>query len=388
MRKWLLHIISLLPATIAFAGNGDIAFPITNNPLPHDTLRILMIGNSFTDDAAQYIGDIVKNSGIDEKTCCLYTITQGGAQLQTWDNNYKSQTTVTMYRRAGKYAMQYTRGTLEELLHQNWDVVSLQQVSNHSNDLSTFSPYLEELVSYIKRDCTNEHVAFCWHMAWSYWSGHKGNVPKEESGWKSIVSTVDKMTNKYGIDIIIPSGTAIQNARNTNLNTDKSLTRDGYHIDYGIGRYIVACTLFESLFEPVYGISILGNNSKPNIPDYDKEKYANVIELTEENTNMAQICAYEAVQNWRDLFYKKKTAQEVLIFPNPTKGDILVYNNDSEESDHTQFIVTDMLGNIVFNEIRPNENTIYLNISTLPKGLYLLSVIRNKKRENIRFEKI
>ena len=285
--KIYIYSLFLLVFVVGFQGfsQNTITFPINNNPLPTETLRILMIGNSFTDDVTEYIGEIVQNSGIDQETCCVYRVTQGGSQLQTWSDMYINNTHVALEKKAGLLSMNITEGAMSEILHQNWDVISLQQLSNYSNDISTFSPYLEDLISYIKTDCTNEKVALCWHLTWSYWEGHTAAGPKEYVGWESIVSTVKDMNRTYGIDIIIPSGTAIQNARATELNTEKSLTRDGYHMDYGIGRYIIACTLYESLFQPVYGTSI------SNISWYPTS-------ISETMGMLARNCATNAVLHW------------------------------------------------------------------------------------------
>ena len=87
--------------------------------------------------------------------------------------------------------------------------------------------------------------------------------------YSSIISAVDKAMQKHknDLDFYIPSGTAIQNARTTVLaNTqtkdkavNRELTRDGYHLNYTLGRYIVACTWFEVLT----GKSPVGMKSRP-----------------------------------------------------------------------------------------------------------------------------
>lgn len=53
------------------------------------------------------------------------------------------------------------------------------------------------------------------------------------------------------------------------LNDDdaKELTRDGYHMSYGGGRYLVACVWFEKILAPIYGVTVLGNTyRKSNTP--------------------------------------------------------------------------------------------------------------------------
>lgn len=333
-----------------------------------------MIGNSFTDDVTEYIGEIVKNAGIDERTCCVYRVTQGGSSLQTWRDKYKNNAIVSLVRKAGLLDMDITEGTLQEIIHQKWDVISLQQLSNYTNDVATFSPYLEDILSYIKKDCLNKQVAFCWHLTWSYWSEHTASGPKEYAGWASIVSTVDKMIQKYGIDIIIPSGTAIQNARTTELNTAKSLTRDGYHMDYTIGRYIIACTLFESLFEPVYGTSVY------NVTWYPKD-------VTDFKAGIARDCAIKAVNNWHNATLSQEIgSRDFIIFPNPATECIYIYN-DSIPSP-IQCSIYDNEGKRIVKEKIHSNGIDSINISRLNRGIYTIQLKCGKIEKTQRIEKL
>lgn len=371
MKKSILFIF-VFWVTIGFSQNTS--FPIKNNSLPTDTLRILMIGNSFTDDVTEYIGEIVQNSGIDPKTCCVYRVTQGGSQLQTWRDKYINNTRVALEKKAGLLSMNITEGTMREILHQDWDVISLQQLSNYSNDISTFSPYLENLISYIKTDCTNKKVALCWHLTWSYWSGHTATGPKEYAGWESIVSTVEDMNQKYGIDIIIPSGTAIQNARATELNTGKSLTRDGYHMDYGIGRYIIACTLYESIFQPVYGTPISDILWHPT-------------SITDTMAVLARNCATKAV------LYFDKVPLEILdddetyfIYPNPATDSL--YINCSSDTKTIHLTIHNITGKKMYMRKISTNNNSPIDISNLPKGIYIIQLKYGKTIKTQRIEKL
>ena len=59
--------------------------------------------------------------------------------------------------------------------------------------------------------------------------------------YNSILSTVgQKILTNSDISGVIPSGTAVQNLRTSVLGD--TLTRDGYHLSYGIGRYTAALT--------------------------------------------------------------------------------------------------------------------------------------------------
>ena len=64
--------------------------------------------------------------------------------------------------------------------------------------------------------------------------------------YSSILSVVDSIIAKNpAIKGIIPCGTAIQNLRTSRLGD--TLTRDGFHMSLGIGRYTLALTWAEYL---------------------------------------------------------------------------------------------------------------------------------------------
>ncbi|MBR4264653.1 MAG: DUF4886 domain-containing protein [Bacteroidales bacterium] len=332
-----------------------------------------MIGNSFTDDATEYIGEIVRHSNINAKKCCLYKATMGESQLQTWENKYKKNVPIVIERKAGLLSMDITEGTLKEIFHQHWDVISIQQLSRYSNNISSFSPYIDNLLSYIKQDCLNDNVAICWHLTWSYWNEYDATGPKGFSGWSSIVSTVDQIIQMYNIDMVIPSGTAIQNARATELNTEKSLTRDGYHMDYGLGRYITACTVYESLFEPFYKQSITDIIWHPQ-------------SINDTQAQMARSCVKNAVENWHNAPFIMSDSLEYSVFPNPTTDSIFVFLKSTD--DMISCSIYDINGKRVFKEKIPANNLHVIDISKLQRGTYSIQFKGEKMVKTQRIEKL
>lgn len=65
-----------------------------------------------------------------------------------------------------------------------------------------------------------------------------------------IVAQARKVLDQTDVEQIIPTGTVLQNLRTSSLNNDMDLTRDGYHMDYGLSRYAAACAVFESIISP------------------------------------------------------------------------------------------------------------------------------------------
>ena len=61
--------------------------------------------------------------------------------------------------------------------------------------------------------------------------------------YNSLLDRAQELTGKYDTFAgVLPSGTAIQNLRGTSLGD--TITRDGYHMSYGVGRYTVALTWY------------------------------------------------------------------------------------------------------------------------------------------------
>lgn len=58
--------------------------------------------------------------------------------------------------------------------------------------------------------------------------------------YHAIVDAVKKAGKAYKIKMIIPTGTAIQNARTSFIGDH--MNRDGHHLDVKVGRYTAACT--------------------------------------------------------------------------------------------------------------------------------------------------
>jgi hypothetical protein len=260
-------------------GIADDVCYFNNPPYPvdADTLRILAIGNSFTDDAMTYIDALVKASNIDDSKLCLYEASKGGASLDMWIDYFNSDTNIYLRHITGKIQMD-SQGTMSQLLAQPWDVIVIQQVSNLSYLWSSYS-YLKEYIEIINSACTNKKVCLAFQLVWSH---TQAEMPYVLQG---NVACCQKMTQRYGIDVIIPTGTAIQLARETNLNDALYMTRDRWHLNLGIASYIASCTWFEALLRPVYGIPVVGNTAKPE-GDY-----------SENDILLGQKCAEQSVQH-------------------------------------------------------------------------------------------
>lgn len=264
--------------------------------LPSGHLKVLAIGNSFVDGPMAYFDAIVRASGIDRDQLCVYSAVKSSASLEYWATTCENGDSVSISRRSGAITMPTTRAPLKELLEQDWDVVTVQQVSTLSQKPNSLSPYLSYLVNQIRKHCPNKDVVIAWQQVWSKWYEDTG-MEKSLQDWENINSVV-RITPGYGVDMIIPTGTAIQNARATELNTPHGLTRDGGHLAYGVGRYVAACTWFEALLAPVFGVSVVGNTAVHAITEAEQENSVyEAVSVTDENRTLCQQCAAAAVNS-------------------------------------------------------------------------------------------
>lgn len=227
------------------------ALPAATVQAASRSLKVLAIGNSFSSDAMEHLYGIAADCGADE--IVLGNLYIGGCSLATHrsnaDNNraayeYYKNTTGSWERRDNT-TMQY--GITDEA----WDVITIQQVSGYSGLADTYNADIDSLISYIYANKTNSRAKIGWHMTWAYQSGsNHGDFPKYNNDqmtmYEAIVSAVESkiLTNRF-IDLVIPSGTAVQNVRSSYIGD--TLTRDGYHLSYNLGRYIAAMTWLKTI---------------------------------------------------------------------------------------------------------------------------------------------
>ena len=267
---------------------------------PRDTtLRVLCIGNSFSLDGSTLLPQLLVDAGVSTRKFQIYAAVYAGASLEYWDNMRASDAPLPyIYNMGGSlFKLENKQWTLRTLLqNQPWDVVVIQQASPQSNKPNSYQPYISRLNEYIHQECLNKQVRVAWQLTWSY-PETATSGPIDEEGWREIAMIANQKCHDAGISTIIPSGTAIQNARTTSLGQDSNaLTRDGLHLTLGVGRYIAAMSWYESICRPIFGKSIIGTPVSKVIKDCDRGKEG-FQEVTDENYSICQQCVKEAVSD-------------------------------------------------------------------------------------------
>ncbi|MBQ8208238.1 MAG: DUF4886 domain-containing protein [Clostridia bacterium] len=264
-------------------------------PTEENTLRILAIGNSFSEDAMWHLYGIlnnaIENDAIDYEYVSLGNLRKSSCTLDTHWSNIENNTGAYNYytNTNGEWSYVSSYALETALTSQQWDIITIQQESGNSGVPTSYSN-LANIVDYVNTNKTNENAKIYWHMTWAYQSdlsreSFATNYNNDQmTMYNAIISTVQsKVTTIDGIAGVIPSGTAIQNARTSYLGD--TLTRDGYHLSYGLGRYIAAMTWLSY----ITGVSLDNINWVP-------EGYASIaldMSVIKESVNNAITTPYE-----------------------------------------------------------------------------------------------
>lgn len=317
------------------------------------TLKILFIGSSLGVDTINEVGNICASFGKDVVLGNAYI---GAATLQTFIDRYDSGLGVTYYKwkyKATKWQI-YNGNTGEWLdtdsnitdegekpndsvllqwllADEAWDFIILQNGAYQSpyQDQSAFwtkgedenitNNIVQNMINRCKKLCLYSNPVFGMNMTWAFsvyhtiskshgpsganddkWLSYGSNQKERQTGmWNNIVTNYkDCIENCEDVKFVIPSGTAVQNARanstlrqstiytsaspapptisqaeaitdldnisntypfmdnSTNWANKTDFTRDSMHADFGITRYIVAATLFQTFIAKVLNLDI------------------------------------------------------------------------------------------------------------------------------------
>lgn len=239
---------------------------------PEPTLRILCIGNSFTKDAVEHLPKMIAAAGIE--TVKIIHMYYGGRTVPEYFEGYDTTNDYTCYMlNTGTDVWTSFRGmTLKQAAASDkWDIVTIQE---HTGNYRAWSWTAEEkaaitgLIDCIKADQGDNIPEFKYIMSQAYFDMNKigtGSRPymtfsTQDEMFDVIAAQAKKVLAETEIDEVIPTGTVLQNLRTSSLNNEMDLTRDGYHMDYGISRYAAACAVFEMLISPAFDGVTLDDN--------------------------------------------------------------------------------------------------------------------------------
>ena len=230
-------------------------------------MNILSIGNSFSQDAQRYLHQIARADGV-KLTCVNLYI--GGCPLSKHYRNMLSEKSEYSLEVNGSNTG-FCVSLKDALLNRDWDVITVQQVSQQSPDYGTYQPYLDGLVEYVRRLAPKAKIVI--HQTWAYEQDSKRL--NEELGYSDYKQMLSDVTNAYqtaaqriGADGIIPSGEVFDAMLESGI---EKIHRDTFHASLGLGRYALGLIWYRIL---------TGNDVTNNtFADFDEEVSAEQIAI-------------------------------------------------------------------------------------------------------------
>lgn len=206
-------------------------------------LKLLCIGNSFSDDATRYLAGVAR---ADRQEIRVFNLMIPGCPLSTHFRMMRSGEAGYYFRFNGqdtglKMALDRALGADE------WDVVTLQQVSHLAPRYETYRPYLNELATHVRSFVPKARVML--HQTWAYEEG--GVRLTQELGYahqadmfRDVQSAYAQAAADIHADGVLPSGEMFQRLIRQGLSP---VHRDGFHAELGKGRYALGALWYDLL---------------------------------------------------------------------------------------------------------------------------------------------
>lgn len=291
--------------------------------ISNESLKVLMIGNSFSICVLKYMPAIAKELGCNLDLTSLFI---GGCELQRhaanifagheydwfspylvkWDySSLDNQNDVPFFSLLSNLEEVDGRtsgfGNVPQILAaENWDIVTIQQASHQSWRPESFHPWVDLIITEIRKLASQAKIVI--QETWSY-SNMDSRIYNSETGgaglwgidqaemYHRLSANYKTLADEEGLDII-PTGRAIQLFRKTlpvldvtddivgtrRITEEGRLATDTIHLNPD-GEYLQACVWTEKLF----GADVRNLKSIPETL------------LKPENIDRLRKCAHEAV---------------------------------------------------------------------------------------------
>ena len=206
-------------------------------------MKILSIGNSFSQDAQRYLHRLALKEGVQLKCVNLYI---GGCPLRTHYLNMLDDNVAYDFQFNGQ-STGIKVSIRQALVSDNWDYITLQQASHDSAHFGTYTPYIEALAAYVRKYCPKTKLLI--HQTWAYETGSVKLAGQERFAtdaemFASVEDAYNKAFELISADGLIPAGKAMLTAAQTGI---EKIHRDTYHASLGAGRYLLALCWFKYL---------------------------------------------------------------------------------------------------------------------------------------------
>ena len=276
------------------------------------SFKMLVFGNSFTQDAVAYLPAVLAEALPDYHIIIGNCYTSGAniADHLAW---YDDSTPYTVYSEWNGY--QWNKRTnaftpYAALYNHSWDTIWMQGTCNVMNDTAYMTDIVEPLIAFAKRLLPGNNKPFS--IVTAQWVARTTEANTTADIWNGIKEKIQLVYDKTPIMDVIPIGCAFQNARSVSavnsLGDSGEMLYDGSHIQAGLpallASYTIALKVMEWVGRKANGIIGWGffpseiNVEEINVVSANSAMtHGEIVGMTEENIWIAQQAAIYAVRN-------------------------------------------------------------------------------------------
>lgn len=228
------------------------------------SLKVLLIGSSYGVNSIMALPPLAASAGIDIVVGNLYQGSVTMAQIASRMNNTDTWTAYgyfdkngLLYRGDPTINPRVTKNTTYKALQDEaWDVVIIQRSATEAPTAWTAANTTSALtiIDYITANCPS-HPKILFNSSFAYPISQFANRTAQQAATDAIIAAAKTARSELGIDIINVAR-ALQLCRDdATINDNADLTNGTVHLNAGIGMYITACCMFETLLS-LFGMSV------------------------------------------------------------------------------------------------------------------------------------
>jgi hypothetical protein len=224
----------------------------TNGLVHRDNVKLLTIGNSFADNAMEILPEFANAGGkqitILKANLGGHSLAQHVSYLEAFEKDPTDPKGHPYKQLRDPRSHEKKDFSLREALEsEDWDIVTIQQVSNLSFKPETYQPYAGILINYIHKYAP--HAVILIHETWAYpddyFAKFKADGLDQKTMYAGLKTAYQKLADETGLRII-PVGEAFQNARSQPMPFSLNVTGDK-HANVK-GKYLAAAVFYEMIF--------------------------------------------------------------------------------------------------------------------------------------------